>query len=574
MLYKRILAKILQMRWAITPEALRGIRKAVEEGLTKEDYDLFHALSEAQRSALVANLGEPLAEGSDSYIRKNAGFIFIDGPIVPRADFFSDMSGLTSIESLKNDFFTLQEDRRVDNIVLIVDSPGGDIVGISDFAELVRNSKKNTVSFTYGMSASAGYWISSAAHRSYSSPTGILGSIGVRGSFRVPQENDRIVEMVSTQSPSKVKDPREEGAQAIFQAELDDLAAVFLGDVAGYRGTTPERVAEEFGQGATMAAMPALERGMFDEIATFDDVVSELLSKKVAAQVEQSPFVVQTLIFSKEVFPQQEQAVKWASDHEFRSDKVDPTENTWRLRQEEPNKFRRLRTLELGAGILAVGGPLKETTAAQVATSPAVRAVPKRVNGTAAKARHEASIANAKKVIDRYRAKIARNDTEKREDRKPPAIAGNPGQGALRTMDPILAELAASDPAIAAAIKKETDSAFAKGKKAGDQEAKSRIEAATPYLEDNAPYGPQVRKVAMGVLAGKFKADTLVATVAAVDAVKESQASDEAAGESDATGDTPPTPPKTQGQSAAGFMNEAEFDAEVARVRKQRGMEV
>lgn len=139
-------------------------------------------------------------------------------------------------------------------------------------------------------------------------------------------------------------------------------------------------------------------------------------------------------------------------------------------------------------------------------------------------------------------------------------------------MDPILAELAATDPAIAAAIKKDTDTAFADGKTAGEKEVKRRIEAATPYLEDNSAYKPSVRRVAMQVLAGKLEIASLVATVAAVDAVTEEQNSETAGTETDAIGDTPPTPPQTVSGQAQGVMSDEDFDAEVARTRKQRGL--
>lgn len=70
----------------------------------------------------------------------------------------------------------------------------------------------------------------------------------------------------------------------------------------------------------------------------------------------------QTIIFSKEKFTQAE-AVKWANEHEYRSDKIDETETSFRMRQKEPDEFvdGSFRTIDLTDGIQAVIGRLKTT---------------------------------------------------------------------------------------------------------------------------------------------------------------------------------------------------------------------
>lgn len=65
---------------------------------------------------------------------------------------------------------------------------------------------------------------------------------------------------------------------------------------------------------------------------------------------------VQTLICSKKRFEGANDAKKWANDHDFRSDKVDETEDSWRLRQMEPSMCREdsFRTINLDDGVDAV----------------------------------------------------------------------------------------------------------------------------------------------------------------------------------------------------------------------------
>lgn len=72
--------------------------------------------------------------------------------------------------------------------------------------------------------------------------------------------------------------------------------------------------------------------------------------------------VVQTLIFSKDSFKTKEEAAKWAQEHNFRSDKVDETSDSFRLRQRDPNDFddTSFRTIDLTDGVKAVVGKLKK----------------------------------------------------------------------------------------------------------------------------------------------------------------------------------------------------------------------
>jgi len=75
---------------------------------------------------------------------------------------------------------------------------------------------------------------------------------------------------------------------------------------------------------------------------------------------EQQSTTVQSLIFGKSKFSTATEAKKWAKDHDFRNDKVDETESSFRLRQREPSDFeeKSFRTIELKDGVKAVIGKL------------------------------------------------------------------------------------------------------------------------------------------------------------------------------------------------------------------------
>jgi hypothetical protein len=66
---------------------------------------------------------------------------------------------------------------------------------------------------------------------------------------------------------------------------------------------------------------------------------------------------VQTLILSKDHFTRS-QAIAWARRNGYRADKVDTTENNFRIRQQTPGRFTRgsFRTISLSGRVKAVVG--------------------------------------------------------------------------------------------------------------------------------------------------------------------------------------------------------------------------
>jgi HK97 family phage prohead protease len=83
----------------------------------------------------------------------------------------------------------------------------------------------------------------------------------------------------------------------------------------------------------------------------------DTIKEELASQA----MVVQTLIFSKEKFTK-EQAQKWCKDHNFESEGVDETTDSYRIRQEDPSLFdpNSFKTIDITEGVKAVVGKKKE----------------------------------------------------------------------------------------------------------------------------------------------------------------------------------------------------------------------
>jgi ClpP class serine protease len=162
-----------------------------------------------------------------------------------------------------------------------MDTPGGSVTGVSDFAQQVAASKKPLTAHVIGMAESAGYWIASQADRLTSVDTGTVGSIGVVApivDYSEAEEKRGIksFDIVSKQSPRKRTDLKTAEGQKELQAILNGMADLFISAVASGRNVDTDKVLSDFGKGGSFVAADALKRGMIDEVVTTASLVSSL----------------------------------------------------------------------------------------------------------------------------------------------------------------------------------------------------------------------------------------------------------------------------------------------------------
>jgi HK97 family phage prohead protease len=88
---------------------------------------------------------------------------------------------------------------------------------------------------------------------------------------------------------------------------------------------------------------------------------SKGLNEDVLDELEAAGLEIQSLIFSKDTFSEQD-AKDWAEAHGFSAASVDETEDSYRLRQQEPELFEEdsLKTIDLTEGVQAVIGKKKD----------------------------------------------------------------------------------------------------------------------------------------------------------------------------------------------------------------------
>lgn len=212
----------------------------------------------------------PLIKAGRDMQQDSVAVLDVSGVITPYPNILSFLFGGTDIASLEEQFTAAINDPDISGIVLRIDSPGGLITGVEEFASTIAQARgiKPIVAYAYGNAASAAYWIASAADRIVAGPTTVLGSIGV--AMAVAKEQDsRWVRFVSSGAPRKNLDPATEQGRDSLQKRLDAMEAEFVGAVARFRNTSTERVLSEFGQGDVLPSREAVKIGMADHLGGF-----------------------------------------------------------------------------------------------------------------------------------------------------------------------------------------------------------------------------------------------------------------------------------------------------------------
>lgn len=255
--------------WAILPSTLLDIQAICARHAAGQKADI---------AALETAMGRSLQHTRTVTMRGATAMIPITGPIFRYANLFSSISGATSLAILAADFSAAEANPAVREIVLVIDSPGGQANGIAEFAQLVRASSKPVIAYVDNTAASAAYWIAAAANQIVMAKTAMVGSIGVviTVDHRKP---DGQVEIISSQSPNKRADVTTDDGRAQIQALIDGLAQVFVEDVATYRHATVETVLADFGGGGMKLAQSAVALGMADSIGTLETLLASLSAK-------------------------------------------------------------------------------------------------------------------------------------------------------------------------------------------------------------------------------------------------------------------------------------------------------
>lgn len=259
--------------------------------LLEQEFEL--TLSNAYRNAVTPTDSQIalIPEAREAGAQGQSYVIPVIGVLTKSPDFIAAFfgGGNTLYTDIIDGIREAESDSRVKEIVLLIDSPGGNTDGLFDAMDAVKAAKKPVRAEIDGLAASAAYGIASQANEITALSRGArIGSIGTAISFFV---SDNFIDIASTESPEKRPDVRTEEGKEVVRKQLDRIHEMFVGSIAEGRGTDVSTVNSEYGRGGMFLAPEALKIGMIDSIGFTEKKETEAMD--LATLKAQHPAVYQ-----------------------------------------------------------------------------------------------------------------------------------------------------------------------------------------------------------------------------------------------------------------------------------------
>lgn len=212
------------------------------------------------------------------------GVIRIDGPLAQRAE--ADLCGyVDGYDAIAARYAAAHAEESVDSVLVVIDSPGGDVAGIEECIRRMQAAQKASgkpvVVHVDEMAASAAYWIASSIATAgiFAPPAGRIGSIGCIGcnvdeteALKMAGVNVTLVRSPEGKADSHPAGPLSELAEKRLRASVDKIAARFFAAVAAHR---PLSAADAKAlNGAVLDAPEAQAKGLIDGVQGLDSSVA------------------------------------------------------------------------------------------------------------------------------------------------------------------------------------------------------------------------------------------------------------------------------------------------------------
>ena len=193
----------------------------------------------------------------------------------------------TSYLDIRDTFRAALSDERVQSILLLIDSPGGEVAGLFDLVDEIYNARetKPITAVAAESAYSAAYAIASAASEIYLSDTASVGSVGVIA-IHIDQtgfDNQIGVKYTTIFAGDHKNDfsphePLKPKCKEILQAHVDKLYDKFTAVVARNRNMSQEAVVVT--QAGFFMGKEAVNIGFADGISSIDNIIKNMVSKK------------------------------------------------------------------------------------------------------------------------------------------------------------------------------------------------------------------------------------------------------------------------------------------------------
>lgn len=288
--------------WAITEAGLDQIVHAIE-GL--EHKDVLEASTKVQEATANRGVleGDKEFEFEDMYeVNGPLATLPVFGKMFPRANLMTRLSGGVSTRKIGLAIDEIEEREDIETMLMVFDSPGGSIQGLTNTAQKIRNMETETVAFAEGLMASAAYFIGSAADRVIASPDSMVGAIGSVAQIvsRADQLEDEGLQVEVVRSAEKKAKPNpaepiDEDSVKEVQRLVNSAHEQFVRQVAINLDLSEEIVSNTMADGSVINGSEAEDTNFVDGVATIDEVMNEFEGNVEDTEEEESTSAVSFL---------------------------------------------------------------------------------------------------------------------------------------------------------------------------------------------------------------------------------------------------------------------------------------
>lgn len=292
---RHVLRAFCAAPWSILPGPMEAMlellnHRAAGQRYTRDEIRQRIGYRERLLARLPATLAlrpGPAGKAPRPYLVTESGIALIplDGVLAPRMDQMMQISGGTSTLQFASYVREATADPEIKAIVVPIDSPGGQAVGLEEAAIALRKARdaKPTIAVVMGTMASAVYYIGVGAGEvvaGWDSGVGSIGTVLVHQEFsqadKLEGTTTTVVKAGRYKFVGNSYEPLTAEGRDVLQEEVDAYHGQFVRSVAASRGVSEETVRQRFGQGKMFIASEALRLGMIDRLGSLADVLAEL----------------------------------------------------------------------------------------------------------------------------------------------------------------------------------------------------------------------------------------------------------------------------------------------------------
>lgn len=271
----------------------QSAKEYINQKLLFESY-----LSNGVPDSVMKGMNSTFSDGHEERFGEYADFIQVEGntAIVPvegklhaKENWITRMFGVMTYETLANIMAFLATDDDIKNVLLNIDSPGGEAKGLdvaTDAIAAVQAVGKKVVSHTSGDMMSAAYWIGSTGSPVTASRHAEVGSIGVTATHveysEMHKDNGINITVLRKGKEKALATPFEkltDKAREQIDRSMERSYTAFIDTVAENRGLSSEHVRRHIATGRVFSSQEGVDLNLIDEVASFNDTANRLVSE-------------------------------------------------------------------------------------------------------------------------------------------------------------------------------------------------------------------------------------------------------------------------------------------------------